>query len=166
MRDQSHHKIPAILAATLALPLALLLAMPMAVAEENDEAGEHVHRAQFTTDIEEREPVDELGAAIDTRHERVMFFTELRDLEGKTASHVWQHEDYDEVRVDFEIGGPRWRVWSNRTLPEQASGTWTVAVVSNDGEVHGRYEFEHVAADNGPESDEPEEAPEEADEES
>lgn len=127
--------------------LILLLALPMALAESNDDEEETVYRAQFTTDVSDREPVDDLGQEIDTSHERVMFFTELRDLAGETVRHVWTHEDYDEVSVDFEVEGPRWRVWSNRSLPDEASGTWTVEVVSNNGEVHGRYEFEHVAAE-------------------
>lgn len=114
----------------------LLLASWSAVAVAQD-AG--VARAQFTTAIEDREPVDQVHR-LGTEHDRVVFFTELRGLEGRRVTHRWVHDGEVEARVDFEVGGPRWRVWSSKDLIPEWSGTWIVEVVDDEGTFHGSWD--------------------------
>lgn len=99
-----------------------------------------VARAQFTSGIENREPVDALQSiGLDSRE--VVFFTELRDLEGRAVAHRWIHEGETRAVVDFDVGGPRWRVWSSKDLIPQMQGEWTVEVVDDTGTSHGQWSF-------------------------
>lgn len=100
----------------------------------------HVARAQFTTGIEGREPVNDLFR-IDTGQDQVIFFTELSDLEGRTVTHRWMHDGEVQATVDFDVGGPRWRVWSSKDLLPGWTGAWTVEVVDETGTPHGRWTF-------------------------
>lgn len=128
---------------------AAMLAAPLAVAEEHGEENDDspVYRAQLTTDVEDREPVDDLGTEVDTSHERVTLFTELRSLEGETVMHRWQYDGETRAEISFEVDGPRWRVWSNKGMPAEQTGDWVVLITSNNGEVIDRFEFELVEAD-------------------
>lgn len=112
-----------------------LLALGPARAQEGG-----VARAQFTSGIENREPVDALQSiGLDSRE--VVFFTELRDLEGRAVAHRWIHEGETRAVVDFDVGGPRWRVWSSKDLIPQMQGEWTVEVVDDTGTSHGQWSF-------------------------
>lgn len=99
-----------------------------------------VARAQFTTAIEDREPVDQFHR-IDTSHDAATFFTELRGLEGRTVTHRWMHDGGIHAEVEFDVGGPRWRVWSSKDLLPEWTGAWTVEVVDDTGTLHGRWTF-------------------------
>ncbi|WP_245795435.1 DUF2914 domain-containing protein [Thioalkalivibrio denitrificans] len=96
-------------------------------------AGE-VARAQFTTGVTDREPVDAVtGVDADTRS--VFFFTELRDLQGRHVVHRWEYDGEPMAVVGFDVGGPRWRVWSSKQMQPDWQGLWRVQVVTDDGEV-------------------------------
>lgn len=99
-----------------------------------------VARAQFTSGIENREPVDALRS-IGLDHREVVFFTELRNLDGRAVAHRWIHEGETQAVVDFDVGGPRWRVWSSKELIPQMQGEWTVEVVDDTGTSHGQWSF-------------------------
>jgi hypothetical protein len=93
-----------------------------------------VVRSIFTTEVKDREPVDKLNnAKTDDNH--IYFFTELRDMSGQTAIHRWEHNGKVEAEVKFNVRGPRWRVWSSKTLNPNATGEWKVSVVNGAGEV-------------------------------
>ena len=91
-----------------------------------------VERAIFTSAIFDREPVDEL-VAVGGNLEEVYFFSELRQLSGRTVTHRWEYEGEVVSEVPFEVGGPRWRVFSKKTLLPTQSGKWTVVVVDESG---------------------------------
>jgi hypothetical protein len=93
-----------------------------------------VARAQFTTGVMDREPVDAVtGVSAET--ETVYFFTELRDLQGTRVTHRWEHDGEPMAEVGFDVGGPRWRVWSSKQMAPEQTGTWRVYVVMQDGSV-------------------------------
>lgn len=90
--------------------------------------------AQFTTGVEDREPIDQVTfVSNDVR--KVFFFSDLRDLAGQTVTHRWIYEGETRAEVPFEVRGPRWRVWSSKELLEDWIGDWTVEIVTEDGEV-------------------------------
>ena len=91
-----------------------------------------VARAVFTSGIENREPVDEL-ANVSADLSEVYFFTDLRGLEGRTVTHRWELEGETVAEVSFQIGGPRWRVYSKKSLGPGLKGDWTVVVVDESG---------------------------------
>ena len=92
----------------------------------------YVARAQFTTDIVDREPVDQV-VSVGEDQRTIYFFTDLRNLQGRTVTHRWEFEGQLMQEVEFEVGGPRWRVYSKRTLNPGVTGKWTVLVLDQSG---------------------------------
>lgn len=92
----------------------------------------YVARAQFTTAIVDREPLDQV-VKLDTQTTRVFFFTDLRHLQGRTVTHRWEFAGQIVSEVDFKVGGPRWRVYSAKSLKPDETGKWTVFVVDETG---------------------------------
>ena len=99
-----------------------------------------VARAIVTTGIAEREPINEL-TTVPAGNKKVLFFTEIRDMEGQQVKHRWVHGDEVMAEVDFNIGGPRWRVWSSKNLIPEWSGEWRVEVVDAEGNVVSEKSF-------------------------
>jgi hypothetical protein len=93
-----------------------------------------VVRSAFTTVIAEREPTENLQN-LSNDNGQVMFFTELRDMSGQTAIHRWEYDGKVVAEVEFDVKGPRWRVWSSKSLVPQWTGDWKVSVVNGAGEV-------------------------------
>lgn len=91
-------------------------------------------RALFTFEIVEREPGEAL-THVPADAGSVLFFTELRNLEGHTVVHRWEWNGQAMAEVPFEVGGPRWRVWSSKELKPEWLGSWKVTVVDDDGTV-------------------------------
>jgi hypothetical protein len=90
-----------------------------------------VERAQFTLDVVDREPVDQVDS-LDTSHRQISYFTELKDMQGHTITHQWIYDDQVLFEKSFEVGGPRWRVWSSKTLLPGQTGTWVVNTLDDD----------------------------------
>lgn len=105
-------------------------------------AGE-VSRAQFTSAIENREPIDEI-TRLDINHGRIYFFSEIRNAQNQTVTHRWLHGDQLMAEVPFNVGGPRWRVYSSKNLVSAWTGIWTVQVVDDNGAVLMEKRFEYV----------------------
>lgn len=93
-----------------------------------------VIRSAFTRDVEEREPTEDLQQ-LTNENGQVKFFTELRDMSGQTATHRWEYEGKVVAEVAFDVKGPRWRVWSSKSLVPQWTGDWKVSVINGAGEV-------------------------------
>jgi hypothetical protein len=110
-----------------------LLAAPLCVAESGADTG-HVKRANFSSVIHDREPGDNLTELIGNT-EQVYFFTELRDLTGQVVVHSWEYQGETLAEVRFKVSGPRWRVWSSKTLTPEMHGAWTVLVLDASGEI-------------------------------
>ncbi len=115
---------------------------PVAVSSDN------VARAQLTTEVRDREPVDNLGnsvTAAGSELSRVYFFTELRRLAGSTVRHVWERDGEVLAEVPFSVGGWRWRVYSSKDILASEAGRWRVTVVDEAGNVLAEQPFEFVA---------------------
>ena len=93
-----------------------------------------VVRSAFTRTVEEREPTEDLQN-LTNENGQVKFFTELRDMSGQTATHRWEYEGKVVAEVAFDVKGPRWRVWSSKSLMPQWTGDWKVSVINGAGEV-------------------------------
>lgn len=119
-----------------------------------------VSRAQFTSAIENREPVDTLDA-VENDLRTVYFFTELRDMDGQTVVHRWTYNGQVMAEVSFPVGGSRWRVYSSKNLIPEWVGTWAVEVLNANGEVIESKSFTYV---NAAAVEDAMEAPEAADE--
>jgi len=93
-----------------------------------------VARAQFTSGILDREPVDSM-MTLNSQTDRIFFFTELRNMEGRTVVHRWELNGEVMAAVTFDVRGPRWRVYSSKELLPEWSGAWQVSVVDETGTV-------------------------------
>ncbi len=102
-----------------------------------------VERALFSTTMENREPGD-VVVRVDGTPQEVYFFTELRQLSGHTVTHRWEYAGEVVAEVPFEVGGPRWRVYSKKRLLPDQTGKWSVVVVDESGWVLHAEMFEYA----------------------
>ncbi len=114
------------------LCIGLVPAMAQEQGLDSSKSESRVARAQFTTAIENREPVDQVVVASPPLEE-VFFFTDLRHMEGETVTHSWRYRGALVQQVNFEVGGPRWRVFSKRSLKPDEFGEWSVTVTDGSG---------------------------------
>ena len=104
-----------------------------------------VVRSAFTTEILEREPTENLKK-LSNSNSKVMFFTELRDMKGQTAVHRWEHDGKIVAEVEFNVKGPRWRVWSSKNLTPEATGDWKVSVLNAAGDIISEQNLDYEVA--------------------
>jgi hypothetical protein len=91
-----------------------------------------VARAQFTSAIQDREPVDKLSNLLNDVN-RVYFFSEIKDAADQKITHRWEHDGKVMSETSFDVGGNRWRVFSSKTLDPSWTGQWKVSVVDEAG---------------------------------
>ncbi len=91
-----------------------------------------VARAQFTSGISNREPIDQL-VKVSGSTNSLFYFTELRNLQGRKITHRWEYKGRVISEVAFKVEGPRWRVFSKKTLDPSMLGKWTVFVIDESG---------------------------------
>lgn len=104
-----------------------------------------VVRSQFTRGIKNREPVDDV-VTLPNSVDQVYYFTDIKGMEGKTIVHRWMYDGRVVAEVRFKIGGPRWRVYSLKTLDPASLGRWTVVVTDGSGWPLHAEMFDYVAA--------------------
>lgn len=102
--------------------------------------------AQFTTAVENREPVDQV-TFVPNDVRKIYLFSDLRRLGSQTVTHRWIYDGKTVAEVPFEVRGPRWRVWSSKELREDWIGDWTVEIVNGAGEVVAAETFTYSAPD-------------------
>lgn len=91
-----------------------------------------VARAQFTSKVEDREPVDEVSD-FEAQQEPLYFFTEVKNGAGQTITHRWTHDGEVMAEVPLEVGSDSWRTWSSKEFVPGWDGEWTVEVVDAQG---------------------------------
>jgi len=104
-----------------------------------------VVRSALTSAVENREPTDKLDI-VNTEQQQLYFFTELRDMSGQTAKHRWEHNGKVMAEVEFNVKGPRWRVWSSKSFVPNWIGDWKVSVLNGAGEVIKEETFTYETA--------------------
>jgi len=93
---------------------------------------EHVSRALFTTDVKQREPVD--NVCIPQSH-KMTFFTEINNYAHHRVTHRWKYNNKTLFELSFNVRGPRWRVWTIKNISSKKAGPWVVEVVDEDGNI-------------------------------
>jgi hypothetical protein len=107
--------------------------------------GGSVSRSAFTLAVVNREPKERVTTLTNDQH-HIYYFTELKGMTGQTVTHRWLHNGQTMAELKFNVGAPRWRVWSSKTLLSQWLGEWTVEVIDELGQVVFRESFEYVEA--------------------
>lgn len=93
---------------------------------------QRVARGLFSTNIIDREPVDQV-IILTNVVKQIYFYSDLRNYQGQTITHRWEFEGKLVTEKKFEVGGPRWRVYSQKDLNPTMTGTWTVVVSDGRG---------------------------------
>jgi hypothetical protein len=106
---------------------------------------DHVARAVFTSNVQGREPVDTITSLSNDKNQ-IYFFSDLRGLGGQTVTHRWEYQGKPMGEVTFNVGGPRWRVWSSKTLIPHWTGEWRVSIIDGAGNTVGEASFNYTAA--------------------
>ena len=114
-----------------------------------------VARAQFTSAVENREPVDKISNLLNDKN-RVYFFSEIKDAPNQKITHRWEYNGKVMSEMNFDVGSERWRVFSSKTLDPSWTGEWKVSVLDQAGSTLGAstftYEKAPAAAANPPAS--------------
>jgi len=92
--------------------------------------GGHVSRATFTSQVTDFEPTDHFETR-DNAHPYVFFFTDLKGMTGQRVTHRWEYKGKTIAEKHFDVGAPKWRVWSNIALPPSDTGNWVVYVLND-----------------------------------
>ncbi len=108
----------------------------------------YVERSTITTNMIDREPQDEVRE-LTSDHTQVFYFSDLRNLAGETVSHRWEFDGSVIAEIPFEVGGPRWRVYSSKNLLPEWIGEWTVSVIDSGGQVLATDTFLYTEAIGG-----------------
>ncbi|MEM9102161.1 MAG: DUF2914 domain-containing protein [Pseudomonadota bacterium] len=104
-----------------------------------------VARAIFTTEIQNREPINNLKTQTNDIN-KMYFFTELVGFNEKVIKHRWIYMDEVKAELSFSVRGERWRVFSSKNLIPSWIGTWTVQVVDESGQVLKSASFDYMTA--------------------
>lgn len=120
-----------------------LLLIPALLLCNSAGAGE-ISRAQFSTGIDNREPVGQVDSLDSNTYRSISFFTEVNDMTGQVVTHQWTHNDKVMFEKTFEIKAERWRVWTSKTLIPSWTGTWTVNVLDDDRSLLASKSFEYL----------------------
>lgn len=118
-------------------------ALPAATME--NASSEHVARAVFTSEIQNREPTDTITSLSNDRN-KIYFFSELTGLGGQIVTHRWEYQGKTMAEIKFNVGGPRWRVWSSKTLLPQWTGEWRVSIIDGSGNKIAEETFNYTEA--------------------
>lgn len=93
-------------------------------------------RAQLTTGIKHKEPVDRVSGVVHSHDEPrryLYYFTQIKGLSGATVTHYWWHEGELMSKVKLRIGGDIWRTYSAQRLTSDMTGSWRVVVTDSQG---------------------------------
>ena len=104
---------------------------------------EHISNAEFAMEIKDRTPLN-IIEELDNSFGKIYFFTNIRNLQGQSIRHRWIYKNKVMAEVEFDINGPRWRVWSSKNLWPTWLGEWSVEVLNANSEVLYKKEFNYI----------------------
>jgi len=112
------------------MKLLINILLLMAIAFGTAQADDNVFRAQFTTQIANKEPVDNLKR-LENAFTSVYFFSDIRECVGCKVEHVWYLNGKHVYTLKGKAKYPRYRWWSRKTLTDNMLGKWMVKVKIN-----------------------------------
>lgn len=91
-----------------------------------------VARAQFTSAVQNREPVDKVSTLLSDKAQ-VYFFSEIKDAANQRITHRWEYQNKTVHELGFDVGADRWRVFSSVNVQPEQTGDWKVTVLNQNG---------------------------------
>ena len=104
---------------------------------------ENISNAEFAMEIKDRTPLN-IIEELENSFGKIYFFTNIRNLQGQSIRHRWIYKNKVMAEVEFDINGPRWRVWSSKNLWPTWLGEWSVEVLNANSEVLYKKEFNYI----------------------
>lgn len=95
-------------------------------------------RAVITSSIWKKEPIDTLISPVKINRDQarsIFYFTELKDMKGKTVFHVWKYNGKVKFRKKIRILGNRWRASTSKLMNDTSIGNWAVQLTNAEGEI-------------------------------
>jgi len=105
-----------------------------------------VARAQFTTAINDHEPADSI-TTLGNDQTHIYYFTELKGFEGHKVTHRWEHDGKVMYEQAFDVGSPRYRTYTSKTLDPSWTGEWKVSVIDDGGATVSANTFSYTKAE-------------------
>jgi hypothetical protein len=81
--------------------------------------------------VEDRQPVDP-GNRFPDGTETVTAWARTEGLTETTITFVWEHAN-GVTTINMMIGGSPWRTWTEKSIPGEWTGAWTVRVTGTSG---------------------------------
>lgn len=104
----------------------------------------NVPRASLTYAINNKEPVTEIGKAVNISHKKsvwLYYFTELKAMNGSKVFHEWLKNGVLVSRQTLAISGDTWRTSSRKLLSDSDKGNWIVRLVDKNGRLLNEKSF-------------------------
>jgi hypothetical protein len=121
-----------------------------------EESGLVLEDIAICTAVEDRQPTG-VGTVFPDDLDKIYCFTKIGGAEDTTyVTHVWCFGDKEIIKVNLPIKSVSWRTWSSKMV-DMGLGKGYVEIVSEDGTVLGKAEFEIQAAGEETEETEAEE---------
>ncbi len=102
-----------------------------------------VIRAQLTSDIHQREPIDIIDHVWLDKDStgQIFFFMQLRDLMGQRVNVRWHFQDQEIASVPLLIGSQNWRTYASKLLNKTKLGAWRVTLHDESGKLLSQRNF-------------------------
>ncbi|MGG7055035.1 DUF2914 domain-containing protein [Nitrosomonas sp. ANs5] len=109
--------------------------------EANDHPG--VLRAQLTSGVRQREPVDSIDhvSLAATISQPIYFYLHLSGLENERVTVDWFYQEKRIARVILDTGASDWRTYSSKMLDKSRIGAWRVAAFDQSGKLLAERRF-------------------------
>ncbi len=119
------------------------------VLAENQDTGQgitypaRVLRAQLTSNIRQREPVDNIDhiSLAGKPSRRIFLFLHLHKLGDERVTVDWFYRDTRVARVILPIGNDDWRTYSSKILSQNRPGSWRVTASDQSGNLLAEFRF-------------------------
>lgn len=94
-----------------------------------------VARGVITTQIVNRQPVDQIQT-FSASVGKLYCFTRITGAQGDTTiTQVWYHEGKVMARVQLPVRSSDWRTWSSKRIMPGWAGAWKVEVLDAQGNI-------------------------------
>ncbi len=106
-----------------------------------------VSRAVLTTQVVDREPISALGRDVSMSDfdGQLVFFSELRGMQGQTVSHIWYYENQTMATVELGVHTARYRTFSSKNIMPTQTGLWRVDLRDSNNNLLATREFRLTA---------------------
>jgi hypothetical protein len=103
----------------------------------------NVVRAQLTSGIQQREPVDNIDqiSLAQKASRPIFFFLHLQGFKNEKVIVEWFYQDKRIAKVTLQTGGDDWRTYSSKMLNKARLGLWRVVAIDQSGNLLAERSF-------------------------